>query len=144
MASRKIHPTTRMLAYNIRVLRAKQGLSQIALAVEASTTPATISAIENREGNPTLEILQRLADVFVINKVDTADPDKVIQVRESLRRLNPTAIQIEGASPLFVDDPEAIRRVHSGRAAEMVGGREDRRHPNRPVTGRVPIAQPSE
>ncbi len=51
----------------------------------------------------------RLADVFVINKVDTADPDKVIAVRESLRKLNPTAIQIEAASPLFVDDPEAIR-----------------------------------
>ena len=50
----------------------------------------------------------RLADVFVINKVDTADPENVIKVRESLRKLNPTAIIIEGASPLFVDDPEAI------------------------------------
>jgi len=51
----------------------------------------------------------RLADVFVINKVDTADPDKVIEVRESLRRLNPNAIHVEAASPLFVEDPEAIR-----------------------------------
>ncbi|HSL30964.1 MAG TPA: cyclic 2,3-diphosphoglycerate synthase [Anaerolineales bacterium] len=51
----------------------------------------------------------RLADVFVINKVDTADPENVIKVRESLRRLNPNATIIEGASPLFVDDPEAIR-----------------------------------
>src|SRR5512138_340166 len=51
----------------------------------------------------------RMADVFVINKVDTADPEKVIEVRESLRKLNPKAIQIEAASPLFVDDPEAIR-----------------------------------
>ncbi len=51
----------------------------------------------------------RLADVFVINKVDTADPENVIKVRESLRQLNPKAIQIEGASPLFVEDPEAIR-----------------------------------
>src|SRR5574339_248427 len=51
----------------------------------------------------------RLADVFVINKVDTADPEKVIQVRESLRSLNPNAVQIEAASPLFVDDPDAIR-----------------------------------
>ncbi len=51
----------------------------------------------------------RLADVFVINKVDTADSEKVMQVRESLRRLNPNAIQIEAASPLFVEDPEAIR-----------------------------------
>jgi len=51
----------------------------------------------------------RLADVFVLNKVDTADPEKVIELRESLRALNPNAIQIEGASPLFVDDPDAIR-----------------------------------
>jgi predicted GTPase len=54
-----------------------------------------------------------MADVFVINKVDTADPDNVIQLRENLRQLNPDAIQIEAASPLFVDDPAAIqgRRV---------------------------------
>ena len=50
-----------------------------------------------------------LADVFVINKVDTADPDNVIQLRENLRALNPDAIQIEAASPLFVDDPAAIQ-----------------------------------
>ncbi|MEA5078445.1 MAG: cyclic 2,3-diphosphoglycerate synthase [Anaerolineaceae bacterium] len=51
----------------------------------------------------------RMADVFVINKVDTADPDKVIEVRNTLHELNPNAVIIEGASPLFVDDPEAIR-----------------------------------
>ena len=51
----------------------------------------------------------RLADVFVINKVDTAEPEKVIRVREALRKLNPKAIQIEAASPLFVEDAEAIR-----------------------------------
>jgi predicted GTPase len=51
----------------------------------------------------------RLADVFVINKVDTADPENVIRLRESLRKLNPKAIQIEAASPLFVDDPSAIQ-----------------------------------
>ncbi len=51
----------------------------------------------------------RAADVFVINKVDTAAPDKVIAVRETLHRLNPEALVIEGASPLFVDNPEAIR-----------------------------------
>jgi predicted GTPase len=50
-----------------------------------------------------------LADVFVINKVDTADAQNVLTVRENLRKMNPTAIIIEGASPLFVDDPDAIR-----------------------------------
>jgi predicted GTPase len=51
----------------------------------------------------------RLADVFVINKVDTANPEDVITVRDNLHSLNPEALVIEGASPLFVDDPEAIR-----------------------------------
>src|SRR5574341_928470 len=51
----------------------------------------------------------RSADVFVINKVDTALPENVIAVRDALRQLNPKAIQIEAASPLFVEDPEAIR-----------------------------------
>ncbi|HNS63177.1 MAG TPA: cyclic 2,3-diphosphoglycerate synthase [Anaerolineaceae bacterium] len=51
----------------------------------------------------------RAADVFVINKVDTADPDAVIAVRDSLHELNPKAVVIEAASPLFVDDPESIR-----------------------------------
>ncbi len=50
----------------------------------------------------------RMADVFVINKVDTADAENVIKLRENLRKLNPNAAQIEAASPLFVDDPDAI------------------------------------
>ncbi len=50
-----------------------------------------------------------LADVFVINKVDTANPENVITVRENLRAINPEAVIIEGASPLFVDDPDGIR-----------------------------------
>ena len=51
----------------------------------------------------------RIADVFVINKVDSASADNVIQVRENLVALNPSAIVIEAASPLFVDDPAEIR-----------------------------------
>lgn len=51
----------------------------------------------------------RAADVFVINKVDTADPENVLKVRQNLRSVNPNAIIIEAASPLFVDDPAAIR-----------------------------------
>ncbi len=51
----------------------------------------------------------RAADVFVINKVDTASSEDVFKVHESLHALNPDAVVIEGASPLFVDDPGAIR-----------------------------------
>jgi predicted GTPase len=51
----------------------------------------------------------RLADVFVINKVDTANLEDVIMVRKNLNQLNPDAVIVEGAIPMFVDDPEAIR-----------------------------------
>ncbi len=51
----------------------------------------------------------RDADVFVINKVDTANPESVIKVRQNIQANNPDAIVIEAASPLFVDDPAAIR-----------------------------------
>ncbi len=49
-----------------------------------------------------------MADVFVINKVDTANADNVLLVRQNLRMRNPRATIIEAASPLFVDDPAAI------------------------------------
>ncbi len=51
----------------------------------------------------------RMADVIIINKVDTASADQVRQVRESVRTLNPRATIVEAASPIFVEDPAAIR-----------------------------------
>ena len=51
----------------------------------------------------------RSADVFVINKVDTANAEDVIKGRQNLRMLNPNAVVIEAASPLFVDDPASIQ-----------------------------------
>jgi predicted GTPase len=55
------------------------------------------------------EVNVRLADVVVINKVDTANPEDIIKVRENVHNINPDAIIIEGASPIYVDDPESIR-----------------------------------
>jgi predicted GTPase len=49
------------------------------------------------------------ADIFVINKVDSADAENVLRVRQNLSMINPRATIIEAASPLFVDDPAAIR-----------------------------------
>ena len=51
----------------------------------------------------------RLADVVVINKIDTADLENVATVRENVRATNPEAVIIEAASPIFVEDPAAIR-----------------------------------
>ncbi len=50
----------------------------------------------------------RLADVVVINKVDTANHADVLSVRHAVQALNPRATVIEAASPLTVEDPAAI------------------------------------
>ncbi|NLA42222.1 MAG: GTPase, partial [Smithella sp.] len=55
------------------------------------------------------EVNIRMADVVVINKVDTANAEDIVKVRENVHAINPNAIVIEGASPIYVDDPEAIR-----------------------------------
>lgn len=49
-----------------------------------------------------------MADVVVINKIDSADMDDINEVRANVRAINPTAKIIEAASPLFVDHPEMI------------------------------------
>lgn len=50
-----------------------------------------------------------LSDVVVINKIDTAPPEGVKAVRESVRRLNPGAVIVEASSPVSVDDADLIR-----------------------------------
>jgi len=50
----------------------------------------------------------RLADVVVINKIDSAYPEDVDEVRSNVRRVNPSARIIEAASPVSVDKPELI------------------------------------
>ncbi|MBC8278649.1 MAG: GTPase [FCB group bacterium] len=50
----------------------------------------------------------RLADVVVINKIDSADADDVDEVRWNIRETNPNAIIVEAASPLSVDDVSVI------------------------------------
>ena len=51
----------------------------------------------------------RMADVIIINKVDTADPEKVKLVKENVKMLNPKATILEAASPITVDIPELIK-----------------------------------
>jgi predicted GTPase len=50
----------------------------------------------------------RMADVVVINKVDTAEPDNVDRVEATARELNPGAVIIRAESPVTVDDPSAV------------------------------------
>lgn len=49
------------------------------------------------------------ADVLVINKVDSACMEDIMLVRENITQMNPHAVMLEAASPITVDDPEAIR-----------------------------------
>ena len=50
----------------------------------------------------------RMADVVIINKVDTADIANINTLRDNIRRVNRTAVIIEAASPVTVDHPERI------------------------------------
>ncbi len=51
----------------------------------------------------------RLADAVIINKIDSAEPQKISEVRNNIHSINPNAKIIEAASPIFVDKPEVIR-----------------------------------
>ncbi len=51
----------------------------------------------------------RMADVVVINKVVTAEPEGILEVRSNIQAVNPTAIVIEAASPITVEDPKVIK-----------------------------------
>ena len=55
------------------------------------------------------EVTLRLADVVVINKIDTSDAKGIQTVRESIARVNPKAIVVDAASPIKVDNPSLIR-----------------------------------
>jgi len=55
------------------------------------------------------EITVRLADVVVINKIDSADFDNIQTVRTNVERVNPRAVVVDAASTISVEKPEIIR-----------------------------------
>lgn len=55
------------------------------------------------------EVTLRIADVIVINKIDSAAPEAIQMVRENIERVNPRATVIDGASPIRVDDLSVIK-----------------------------------
>jgi len=55
------------------------------------------------------EVTLRIADVVVINKMDSSSPEDIQTVRESIELVAPKAIVIDGASPIKVDDPSVIK-----------------------------------
>ncbi len=55
------------------------------------------------------EVVARMSDVIVINKIDSACLDDINKVRENIAKINPNAQVIDAASYLTVDKPELIR-----------------------------------
>ncbi len=54
------------------------------------------------------EINVRLADVAIVNKVDSADLAGIETVRASIAATNPDATVVEAASPIAMDDPSVV------------------------------------
>ncbi|MGB4665961.1 MAG: cyclic 2,3-diphosphoglycerate synthase [Bacteroidales bacterium] len=55
------------------------------------------------------EVVARMSDVIVINKIDSASLNDINTVRNNIRNINPNAIVIDGASPITVNNPSQIK-----------------------------------
>jgi len=55
------------------------------------------------------EVNLRMADIVVLNKIDSAYPENIKIVRDNIRKVNPTALVVDAASPISVDDMTLIR-----------------------------------
>lgn len=55
------------------------------------------------------EVVLRTSNVLIINKMDSAPAKGIQVVRENIRKVNPGATVIDGASPIRVDDPAVIK-----------------------------------
>lgn len=55
------------------------------------------------------ETTLKLADVVVINKIESADLADLQEVRKNIAQINPNAVVLDAVSPTFVDKPELIR-----------------------------------
>ena len=55
------------------------------------------------------EITLRIADVVVINKIDSSDFENIQTVRKNIALVNPRAVVVDAASTISVEDPSVIR-----------------------------------
>ena len=55
------------------------------------------------------EAVLRMADIAIVAKVDAAAKDDVRRVSETVKRVNPQAAIVRGASPIQLDNPEVVR-----------------------------------
>lgn len=55
------------------------------------------------------EAVLRMADIVVVAKVNTASKDDIDRVTRTAREINKTAVVVQGASPVRLDDPQSVR-----------------------------------
>jgi len=55
------------------------------------------------------EVTLRIADVVIINKMDSADAAGIETVRKNIAAVNPNAVVIDAASTLYIDDPSVVK-----------------------------------
>lgn len=51
----------------------------------------------------------RLADIVIINKIETSHPENVEIVRANIQKINPDAVIVDAASPIFIENSSLIR-----------------------------------
>jgi predicted GTPase len=79
----------------------------------------------------------RMANVVIVNKVDTANPQNVQLVKENIKMVNPTATILDAASPITADKPELIK----GKRALAIEDGPTLTHGNMPYGAATIIAQ---
>jgi len=55
------------------------------------------------------EVSLRIADVVIINKMDSADPAGIETVRKNIASVNPEAVVIDAVSTLDMEDPSVVK-----------------------------------
>jgi transcriptional regulator with XRE-family HTH domain len=80
------------LAWNLRRVRVSQGLSQEKLAADAGIDRAYLGGIERQTENPSLDLLDRLADALGVALADLLRQQRAGETRpEPLRPGRPAA-----------------------------------------------------
>jgi predicted GTPase len=63
-----------------------------------------------------------IADVIVLNKIDSASPENIQTVRDSIQKVNPKAIIVDAASPLSLDKEGDINLIKGKRVLVVEDG----------------------
>lgn len=63
-----------------------------------------------------------IADVIVLNKIDSASPENIQIVRDSIQKINPKATIVDAASPISLDKDEDIKLIKGKRVLVVEDG----------------------